>query len=383
MKAGYVAIAACTAAAILAAAGCSREAPGAADTGASDKREAAESRPAEKKAPADGAGGTIARVDDAVLDRAGLEAQIALRGELMKIRRGRFGEKDAAALRERLTKTAADRFIKRELLVKYARLNGIALEESELAKFRADAAKAHKRKSYDELRKRLAARSAALLDDETAADALAKKAEAAIRGGIDKTISEAEIAKIYGNIDAINSVAAQTNALVYAQATNVYLKIKSGRLLFEEAVEDYSEAEEATSDGAWNEFLLSELRDEAELVKLLPGMSPGDITPPIESDNGLAILKLSSTGEFTGKDGEKQPTYRLARIFFRLPLFYEKPAREELEKAILEKRANEALQAALKKTGDASRIEGSLSQRRREAARKRGANAPGAAGPSK
>lgn len=371
-----IAMAACMAAAAVFLAGCpSGESAG-------PEKKAAESAPAKAQTPPAGAKAkpaaksaekTIARVDDAVLTTSGLEAQIKLRAELLKIRKRKVGSKELDILRKKLGMTAADHFIRRELLLKCAAERGIALTGADRADYAKKFAATYKKKSIEDVKKLLSPASAELLAKDAEREALAEKTEKALRDGIDKKMDEAEIKRVYDNIATMNETAAKTNALVFARARSVYNQIKSGKLLFEEAVEDYSEAEETEDGGVWNEFLISELKDEAELIARLPTMSPGDITPPIENDNGLSIMKLVSIGEYRKGDAAPEPTYRLARVFFRLPLFMEVPTREELEKAILDKRRGEAVGKALQKAGDSSRVEGGRIERKRraEAAKKK------------
>ncbi|MBQ5531246.1 MAG: peptidylprolyl isomerase [Kiritimatiellae bacterium] len=300
----------------------------------------------------------VARVDDAILTASGVEAQIKLRTELLKLRKRKVGEKELDKLGKILSRTAADHFIRRELLSKYARNNGITLTDQEKNDNRAKVAASYKMKDFATLKARLSPASAALLERDTVQEALSAKCEKAIRDGVSKTVSLEEKQNILRNIETMNETAAKTNTLIFARARNVYNQVKSGKLTFEEAVEDYSEAEETEDGGAWNEFLISELKDEPELTARLPTMSPGDITPPIENDNGLSIMKLVSIGEYRKGDAAPEPTYRLARVFFRLPLFMEVPTDEELTDAIIKERQKQALSAALQKTGDASKIEG-------------------------
>lgn len=66
-----------------------------------------------------------------------------------------------------------------------------------------------------------------------------------------------------------------------------------------------------------------------EVAKALPGMKTGDFTKPIETDEGLVIVKVLGT-EGEGEDVE----YRCARILIRLKAKMELPDREGLKKQL-------------------------------------------------
>lgn len=123
-----------------------------------------------------------------------------------------------------------------------------------------------------------------------------------------------------------NEMAALTNALIFAHATNVYLQVKAG-LPFEEAAKQFSEDEYIDEGCEWGTFALKDLADEQALFFAVCALKPGEFTQPIESDNGLAIVRRDSTNFV---DGAGQSNCTLSRIFFRLPLYFEELEDEEI-----------------------------------------------------
>jgi len=134
-----------------------------------------------------------------------------------------------------------------------------------------------------------------------------------------------------------NSRAAATNALVYVAATNVWRKIQGKSLSFEEAVSKFSTEEGKSDNGEWGDFQLDYFKDEPLVRAAIEALQPGQFTPPLESDNGLAIIRLDNRQQ---QDGGA--VYSLSRIFFHLPEFY-----PELDDATFAAQIREARQNRL------------------------------------
>lgn len=130
-----------------------------------------------------------------------------------------------------------------------------------------------------------------------------------------------------------NLRSAATNRLVFAQATNVWRKIVSKELAFEEAAKRFSEDEYISSGCDWGTFTREQLEGETALLALLPTLKTGDVTAPIESDDGVAILRK--------EEDDNTSTFSFSRVFFRLPyVFEELPAKELREELRAEKTGN-------------------------------------------
>lgn len=117
-------------------------------------------------------------------------------------------------------------------------------------------------------------------------------------------------------IERLNSRAQATNELVYAHASNVWRKVISKKMTFEQAATNYTEdvCFDDFNGCEWGSFGLDQIADDPQVLTLLPTLKEGSITPPVESDNGLAILRL---------DSKEDKMYSFSRIFFRLPMFYD------------------------------------------------------------
>ena len=151
------------------------------------------------------------------------------------------------------------------------------------------------------------------------------------------TVTDEETADCQKWIARYNERAAQTNAVIWANASNIWQQIVSKKITFEDAANRYNQDESEPENGEWAAFTLDGFNDEPELKRRIEAMTPGEITPPIEGDNGMMILKLVEI-ERQANGGE--PRYVLARIFFRLPEFYETVGNEELKGEMLKTKSN-------------------------------------------
>ena len=130
-------------------------------------------------------------------------------------------------------------------------------------------------------------------------------------------VSDSEMAQYRRRQRDYNKRAAATNDWTFAHATNVWREIQGG-LAFEDAVQRYSTAEGDSDAGEWGDFPLNYFKDDPALRAVVSELDPGQITPPIEGDNGLMILRLDD--KRVEADGETVLT--LSRVFFHLPEFY-------------------------------------------------------------
>ena len=146
-------------------------------------------------------------------------------------------------------------------------------------------------------------------------------------------VSDEEVADCKKWTADYNARAMMTNAVIWATASNVWKSIVAGTTTLEEAANKYSEDENDVENGEWASFSLDAFSDEPELAKTISRMSPGDITPPIEGDNGLMILKLVAIEK--GEKPSEPLRFTLSRIFFHLPEFYSLVAEEDLKREML------------------------------------------------
>jgi hypothetical protein len=126
---------------------------------------------------------------------------------------------------------------------------------------------------------------------------------------------------------------------VHEKATNVWKKIVAKELTFEAAAKKYSE-DEYISDGCeWGCFTRDQLDGEDALLARLPNLKVGDITPPLDSDAGLAIIRKDQD------DNDK--TFSFSRVFFKLPYFYEEETYDEAREVLIRRKQAELIKKVM------------------------------------
>ena len=162
-------------------------------------------------------------------------------------------------------------------------------------------------------------------------------------------VTEPMVQKRLKEIADYNARAEATNAVVFARATNVWQKIVGKEITFEDAAKAYSEDAYLAYGYEWGLFTREQLSDEAEVLKLLPTLKVGDVTPPVESDGGLAILRMDASDD--------PDNVAFSRVFFRLPMFYTQETPAEARTALKEELSRELISETLKDVASKLKIE--------------------------
>ncbi len=221
----------------------------------------------------------------------------------------------------------------------YAASNGIAATPKQVEEMRSTFQKSCKKPfvSWNTFAKGFTGDARIELDSEIARMALLTAVRERHFKDHPVTVTDAETADCEKWIARYNERAAQTNAVIWANASNIWHQIVENKISFEDAANKYNQDESEPENGEWAAFTLDGFNDEPELKKRIEGMKVGEITPPIEGDNGMMILKLV---EIERQENGGEPRYVLARIFFRLPEFYETVATAELKKEMFKTKSN-------------------------------------------
>jgi hypothetical protein len=154
------------------------------------------------------------------------------------------------------------------------------------------------------------------------------------------TVSPEEVKRRLSRIEMYNIRVRATNDLVFAKATNIWRKVVAGEITFEDAARKHSEDIYIAQGSEWGSFSKDLLGDETELLTLLPKMKIGDITPPIQSDAGLAIIRYDSK--------DPRDIYTFSRVFFRLAEPFCEETRLEAESEIRQGREVQEIKRVLK-----------------------------------
>lgn len=155
----------------------------------------------------------------------------------------------------------------------------------------------------------------------------------------DFKISDEQIKNRLQFIKAENERISAVARGVFRKATNVWNKITSGELTFEAAASKFSEDEYIKDGCSWGCFTRDQLECEDKVLALLPKLKTGDITPPIESDGGVAILRKD--------EDDNDRTYTFSRVFFKLPYFYEEETIEQARDYLKKRKCAELIKSAI------------------------------------
>lgn len=153
-------------------------------------------------------------------------------------------------------------------------------------------------------------------------------------------VSDEMVQKRLRTIAEYNANAQATNTLIFANASNLWHRIQEQEITFEDAAKAFSEDEYLDDGIEWGTFSKVQLEEETAVLGLLDTLKPGDITPPVESDDGLAILRLDEIDD--------AGNYSFSRIFFRLPVQYEEETEAVARQMVFERMKTEKITAIMK-----------------------------------
>ena len=297
-----------------------------------DEKPVAQNGGTEKANRQSAADTVVAAVDDDVLRVKDIDAEIGLQLSLARMRKRNITAQEMDSIAAKFRKVVARAFVEERLLRGYARQAGLTLSDDDVRRYEQKVARTFGKPTFERLKEGLPTAQQVLLTNGVVRTLMIQAAKRDILKKAAVQVSDEEVSKAIGRYEHLNEVAAKTNALVWAQASNVWHRITAGELTLAEAASDYSQLEsESVSGGVWGEFDRERLAEsEPELVERIGRMQQGEVSEPIESDNGVCIVRL-----------DKVDPLRLSRVFFKLGMVWEIPKREEMQKVI--KEANEDL----------------------------------------
>lgn len=174
-----------------------------------------------------------------------------------------------------------------------------------------------------------------------------------------RKISDAELDARLADIAAWNARADATNVVQRARAVQARADILNGGNF---AAIASNRSDRAKQEGAqWLILDITEAMDESEeLGAWLAKSSPGDISPPIELDDGLSIVGV--VNKFEDPDAEAGEIaamqYQVVRCVFDVYEREEEPeSREELAKAMLAERMTEATRTLAMRLAQSSNVD--------------------------
>lgn len=265
---------------------------------------------------------------------------------LNKARRTKIRKREINAL-ERYCRSAVGREIAKAAVARYVSDRGLKVSREAIrratrkfeSKYGAKSRRLKRMHNIDDL-KYMLGKNAFRADEMVMEMALFEVMTNDVVQNVKIQVTDDMVSNRIEQIKMANDRAAATNALVFAKATNVWRKVASGKTAFEKAASDFSEDEYIKDGCEWGTFTRDQLEGEEAVLSLLPSLKPGDVTPPVESDGGVAILRK--------EEDDSDKTFSFSRIFFRLPYFYDQETPDEARAVLKEMKKAETIQSAIK-----------------------------------
>ena len=142
-------------------------------------------------------------------------------------------------------------------------------------------------------------------------------------------VTDEEIAKYINDVKAFNLRSTKLNAKSRALALKVREDILAGKVLFEDAAKKYAKVR-PDHGHEWGDFRLAEFEDGSEVRKWLASAKAGDISMPIDLDDGLAIIGVVAvTPAILPPDLPPEDDYTLVKCTFYAYRYIEEQTKEE------------------------------------------------------
>lgn len=269
-----------------------------------------------------GGDAVVITVNDRKLTKKELDGKVEMLVKLSSVMNPKMTLADVKNLRKKLSEAYPKQFRREVAVDEYVKRRKVAVGTNAVEKAKKHLLGSFRgaKLTYAALRRK-AGEHAGLLDDYIQTRARDIAASQYILDTHPLKLPPNYITNQLSRIKAYNERMALTNTLVYARATNVWQKLKGGAD-FKATARAFSEVpREAQEGGDWGTLGLNQLEPDEQLAEWAQKLTPGEISPPIEGDNGLMILKVNS---------RKGDDYSLSRIYFRLPMFTQEVTAEQL-----------------------------------------------------
>ena len=140
------------------------------------------------------------------------------------------------------------------------------------------------------------------------------------------TVDEALVSQCISNAAVYKVKAIAELKKVHAEATNVCKRARAGED-FAKLAAEFSADDGAETDATWGTFDENQLVGEG-IDETVLKMKVGEVSDPVEADNGLLVLKLDRRDKDPSDPADVK--YVISRIAFRLPLQLEEQTPDEI-----------------------------------------------------
>ena len=279
------------------------------------------------------------------ITKADYSVELKILEGLYKLQRGKeaatskAGKKFLGSLR----KNIPSQLVQRKLYVQAATESGVQPSAGAEAAFREKFIKTlPRRPKGNEIEKTMGPEAYARLERKFAEDALIDAYRAHYWTNSYLTVSEEAISNKWEEVQRVNAKADKLNTKMRAKALEFRQKVMEGGD-FGELTLKYAKVHPEYGTN-WTSAVLSEFTPEEDIYKWLINAKDGDISEPLEMDDGLAIVKVISRHNADLPKGFKpEDEYTMVRCtFYIYNKFVEETSPETIRQAFLDEQLQKA-----------------------------------------
>ena len=266
------------------------------------------------------------------ITKADFDERFALESALFRLRREgpQVPQKAIKKYIAGMKQNIPSHLVQRKLFLQAAKKAGVQADEKEVAKLDADFAKSLPRRPKEgEIEKKLGEEVFSAYRKSLEEDAIIAAYRAKYWTNSFLHVSEEAISNKWAEVLRVNAKADKENAKMRAKALEFRQKILDGGD-FGELTKKYAKVHPEYGTN-WTTAVLAEFSPEEDIHKWLVNAKTGDISEPLEMDDGLAIVKLVSRQKANLPKGLKpEDEFTMVRCTFYIFNKYEEDTSPEL-----------------------------------------------------
>lgn len=229
------------------------------------------------------------------ITKADFDERFALESTIFKLRRegSQFAPKALKNYIAGIKKNIPSHLVQRKLFLQAAGKAGVKADEKAVAKLNSDFLKGLPRRPKEgELEKKLGSEVFSAYKKSLEEDAIIAEYRAKYWTNSFLTVSEEAISNKWAEVLRVNAKADKMNAKTREKALEFKQKVLEGGD-FGELTQKYAKVHPEYGTN-WVSAVLADFSPEEDIYKWLVNAKTGDISEPLEMDDGLAIVKLVS-----------------------------------------------------------------------------------------
>jgi len=309
----------------------------------------------------------LVSADDAKIDKKTLLSWIALREKVVILGAPsgmEISPEQVSFAKFSVLTSVTNTFIRETALLEHAAKNGIKPSQADINRCKQGFASTIRavKSPWNVVLERFPVELRATIEDRVEKEATVFAVKRDFLEKTDVMATQEEIDKYFARYVKYNNDCAATNVAVWSMASNIWQQALAG-VDFVDLANKYSEDENQTENAKWDSFKLEDLKDYPDVYRLQRFFKRGYVSPPVEGDNGLMIVRIDEVMEDDEEveDENYVPTpdteYVISRIFLHLPLFIETVTKDEFARQATEAKKIKAFEDMVRDLIGGMRIE--------------------------